>query len=101
NLRYIHDSRALLPTIKSNPLPGESKGSYILDVVKLSLKFGNDASLDFGQWSESSSNYVRFQASRDKDGDSGHFASFWTHHRAFFDSQEDKIELYPFWKDVE
>ncbi|KAJ7579843.1 hypothetical protein C8J56DRAFT_739521, partial [Mycena floridula] len=101
NLRSIHDERALLPTVKSNPLPGESKGSYILDVVKLSSRFGDDASMDFSQWSESSLNFVHFQASRDKDGDLGPYASFWKLHRAFFDSQEDKIEMFPFWKEVE
>ncbi|KAJ7590036.1 hypothetical protein C8J56DRAFT_751445, partial [Mycena floridula] len=90
-----------LPTVKSNPLPGESKGSYILDVAKLSSRFGDDASMDFGQWSESSLNLVRFQAFRDKEGDSGPYASFWKLHRAFFDSQEDKIEMFPFWKEVQ
>ena len=32
NLRYIIDQAATLPTIKSNPLPGETKGQFILNI---------------------------------------------------------------------
>src|ERR1700678_1130442 len=35
NLRHIIDHGATLPTIKSNPREGESKGCYILDITKL------------------------------------------------------------------
>jgi len=34
NLRILIDEASTLPTIKSNPLPGESKGIYILDIDK-------------------------------------------------------------------
>ncbi|KAF8802614.1 hypothetical protein BYT27DRAFT_7111984, partial [Phlegmacium glaucopus] len=32
NLRYLIDHAATLPTIKSNPLPGETKGQFILNI---------------------------------------------------------------------
>ncbi|KIM41793.1 hypothetical protein M413DRAFT_71166 [Hebeloma cylindrosporum] len=35
NLRVLIDEASTLPTIKSNPLPGESKGIHILDIEKL------------------------------------------------------------------
>ncbi|KAF8185417.1 hypothetical protein BJ912DRAFT_852729, partial [Pholiota molesta] len=56
NLRHIIDQVATLPTVKSNPLPGDSKGSFILNVTELTKKFGEELSLDFGQWSEAAKN---------------------------------------------
>lgn len=60
NLRHIIDQAATLPTLKSNPLPGDSKGSFILNVTELTKKFGEELSLDFGQWSEAAKNCFRF-----------------------------------------
>jgi hypothetical protein len=60
NLRYIIDQAATLPTTKSNPLPGETKGQFILNIpdmikgTKSCKSFGEELSLDFGEWSESS-----------------------------------------------
>ena len=86
---------------KANPLPGEAKGGRILDIAKLLARFGEELCLDFGEWSEATSNFTRFQTSRDKDGDGGSFAKFWSNHFGFFDQQEDKIEMYPYWMAVE
>src|SRR5271156_5150055 len=40
HLRHIIDHAATLPTVKSSPRDGETKGSYILDVTKLTVIFG-------------------------------------------------------------
>jgi len=71
NLRILIDEASTLPTIKSNPLPGESKGIYILDIDKLSVRFGKELSLTCSQWSEAAVNMFRFQQARDKVGDEG------------------------------
>jgi len=97
-LRHITDYGATLPTIKSNPREGETKGSYILDVTKLTNTFGAELTIDFGQWHEAADNCYRFQRSRDRDGDSGSYAQWWCMHFEFFNNQEDKIEMYDAWK---
>ena len=89
HLRYIIDHGATLPTIKSNPKEGESKGAYILDVAKLTDNFGAETTIDFGQWNEAAGNCFRFQMSRDKNGDSGSYAYWWSQHFDFFNKQED------------
>ena len=101
NLRYIIDHAATLPTIKSNPREGESKGSFILDVPKLTVLFGAETSIDFGQWHEAAANSFRFQMSRDKNGNAGTYAQWWSHHFGFFNAQEDKIDMYDAWKHLE
>ena len=55
NLHYIIDQAATLPTTKSNPLPGETKGQFILNIpdmikgAKGCKSFGEELSLDFGE----------------------------------------------------
>jgi hypothetical protein len=55
NLRYIIDHATTLPTTKSNPLPGETKGQFILNIsdmikgTKTCKSFGEELSLDFGE----------------------------------------------------
>jgi hypothetical protein len=101
HLRYIIDHGAILPTIKSNPKEGESKGAHILDVAKLTVNFGAETTIDFGQWNEAAGNCYRFQMSRDRNGDSGSYAYWWSQHFEFFNKQEDKIEMYDAWKLLE
>ena len=60
NLHYIIDYGATLPTIKLNPKEGESKGAYILDVAKLTVNFGAETTIYFGQWNEAAGNCYRF-----------------------------------------
>jgi len=74
NLRYITDKAATLPTIKSNPLPGETKGINIIDVEKLSATLGKEGSLTCSQWTEAAFQMYRFQQERDSDGPNGAFA---------------------------
>jgi len=38
NLQSLNDGGATLPTVKSNPLPGETKGIYILDSMVRSCR---------------------------------------------------------------
>ena len=57
NLHYIIDQAATLPTTKLNPFPGEMKGQFILNIpdmikgAKGCKCFGEELSLDFGEWS--------------------------------------------------
>ena len=107
NLRYIIDQAATLPTVKSNPLAGEAKGQFILNISDMTRgakgckSFGEELSLDFGEWSEAAQNCFRFHQMQDKDGDMGAYASWWSSHFNFFNSQEDKITQYGAWKDLE
>jgi hypothetical protein len=107
NLRYIIDQAATLPTTKSNPLPGETKGQFILNIsdmirgAKGCKSFGEELSLDFGEWSEAAQNCFRFHQMQDRDGDMGPYATWWSSHFNFFNSQEDKISQYNAWKDLE
>ena len=63
--------------------------------------FGEELSLDFGEWSEAAQNCFRFHQMQDKDGDTGAYATWWSSHFHFFNSQEDKITQYNAWKDLE
>ena len=107
NLRYIIDQAATLPTTKSNPLPGETKGQFILNISDMikgargCRSFGEEFSLDFGEWSEAAQNCFRFHQMQDKDGDMGPYATWWSSHFNFFNSQEDKISQYNAWKELE
>src|SRR6266567_4186978 len=61
NLQILNVKAATLPTIKTNPNPGETKGISILDVEKLSVQFGRELSLTCSQWTEASGNMYLFQ----------------------------------------
>jgi hypothetical protein len=107
NLRYIIDHAATLPTTKSNPLPGETKGQFILNISDMTRGakgckiFGEELSLDFGEWSEAAQNCFRFHQMQDRDGDMGPYATWWSSHFNFFNTQEDKISQYSAWKELE
>jgi hypothetical protein len=62
NLHYIMDNMALLSTQKANPLPGESKGCYIIDVEKLLLTLGAELSLDYGHFTQAAAQMCNFQS---------------------------------------
>src|SRR6266567_6016461 len=100
-LRVLIDEASTLPTIKSNPLPGESKGIYILDIDKLSVRFGKELSLTCSQWSEAAVNMFRFQQARDEVGDEGEHAAWFDNHFNFFNVHKDRDKLYEAWKVVE
>ena len=90
NLHYIIDQAATLPTTKSNLLPGETKGQFILNISDMTKgtkgcrAFGEELTLDFGEWSEAAQNCFRFHQMQDKDGDMGPYASWWSSHFNFF-----------------
>jgi hypothetical protein len=81
NLRYIIDQAATLPTKKSNPLPGETKGQFILNISDMTKgskgckSFGEELTLDFGEWSEAAQNCFRFHQLQDIEGDMGPYAT--------------------------
>jgi len=85
---------ATLPTIKSNPLPGKTKGTVILNVDKLSLKLGREKELTCSQWTEATFNYFWFQQEHNSEGDGGTFLTRWDQHFTFFHTQIDKDKHY-------
>jgi len=101
NLHTLIDESATLPTVKLNPLPGETKGIYILDVKRLSTQFGKELSLSCSQWSEDAGNMWNFQALRDKNGTNGDHAIWFEKHLNFFNRLDKHEELYDMWKVVE
>jgi len=75
-LQILIDEASTLPTLKSNPLPGESKGVYILNIEKLADRFSQELLIMCSQWSKAALNMFKFQQARDAQGDSGeHVAS--------------------------
>jgi hypothetical protein len=107
NLCYLIDHVATSPTTKSNLLPGETKGQFILNIAELTKGtweykgFGEELSLDFGEWSEAAENCFWFYQMQDKDGDNGEYTHWWSAHFKFFHAQEDKISQYEAWKDLD
>jgi hypothetical protein len=97
----------MLPTTKSNPLLGETKGQFILNIAELTKEtqeykgFSEELSLDFGEWSEAAENCFQFHQMQDKDGDNGEYTHWWSAHFKFFYALEDKISQYEAWKDLD
>jgi hypothetical protein len=79
NLHYLIDHVAMLPTSKSNPLPEETKGQSILNIADFTKGtrenkgFGNELSLDFGEWSKAAENCFHFHQMQDRDGDNSKY----------------------------
>ncbi len=102
SLRHIVDEHATLPTVKSNPLPGETKGISVIDVKKLMTLLGvQELFLSHSQWDEAAHNYYRFQEARDTVGRDGEWATHWNRHFTFFTRQHDRDEFYNAWKGME
>ena len=101
SLCYIIDKAATLPTIKSNPLVGETKGISIIDVKKLSATLGKEGSLTCSQWTEAAFQMYHFQQERDSEGPNGAFAMWYSDHFNFFNSQLDRDKMYHSWKAIE
>jgi hypothetical protein len=101
NLRSLVDEASTLPTVKSNPAPGETKGTYILNIDKLSARFGKELTLTCSQWSEAAVNMRNFQISRDKLGSEGEHATWFEKHFNFFNMLNKRDELYDAWKVME
>ncbi|KAF8186691.1 hypothetical protein BJ912DRAFT_852133 [Pholiota molesta] len=98
NLRIIISESSTLPTVKSNPKPGETKGISILDVDKLKARFGAELSLTFSGWQEAAQNMISFQRERDLSGAEGAHGRWYGDHFDFFNTQERRDELYDVWK---
>ena len=101
NLCHIIDKAATLPTVKSNPLAGETKGITIIDVEKLSATLGREGSLTCSQWTKATFQMYRFQKERDSEGLDRPFARWYDEHFNFFNTQDDRDEMYDSWKSVE
>ena len=101
NLHVLIDEASTLLMIKSNPLPGESKGIYILDIEKLLACFGKELSITCSQWGEAVLNMFKFQQSQDKLSDTGEHVAWYDSHFNFFNVQQDQDELYEAWKGTE
>ncbi|KAK0491738.1 hypothetical protein EDD18DRAFT_1012679, partial [Armillaria luteobubalina] len=104
NLQYLIGEVSSLSVTKTNPLPGQTKGVNIIDIQKclpdlpISIE---EKDFSYGQWDEAADNRYRFDASRNKEGDKGPYATFWGLHFGFFNGLQDKIEDFPAWRPLE
>jgi len=101
NLWSLVDEASTLPTVKSNPALGETKGTHILNIEKLSTCFCKELTLTCSQWSKATANMWSFQISRDKLGSEGEHASWFEKHFNFFNMLNKRDELYDAWKVME
>ena len=101
NLCLLVDEAPTLPTVKLNPAPGETKGTYIQNIEKLSARFGKELSLTCSQWSEAATNMWSFQILRDKSGSDSEHATWFEKHFNFFNMLNKCDELYNAWKVME
>jgi hypothetical protein len=98
NLNILNVEASTLPTTKTNPNPGEAKGTVILDVEKLSTRFGKELSLSCSQWTEAAGNMYLFQKERDEEGTADAHSNWYNDHFCFYTSQDTKDDLYDAWK---
>ncbi|KAF8804794.1 hypothetical protein BYT27DRAFT_7106168, partial [Phlegmacium glaucopus] len=98
NLQILNAEAATLPTIKTNPNPGETKGISIIDVDKLSARFGKELSLTCSQWTEAAGNMYLFQKERDAVDTGDSHSDWYNDHFNFYLSQRFKVRLYDAWK---
>ena len=101
NLNILNAEASTLPTVKTNPNPGETKGNVILDIEKLSTRFGKELSLSCSQWTEAAGNMYLFQKERDKEGTCESHSTWYNDHFCFYTPQDTKDELYDAWKSDE
>ena len=101
NLNILNVEASTLPTVKTNPNPGETKGNVILDIEKLSTRFGKELSLSCSQWTEAAGNMYLFQKERDEEGTCESHSTWYNDHFCFYTSQDTKDELYDAWKSDE
>ncbi|KAF8164756.1 hypothetical protein B0H34DRAFT_639839, partial [Crassisporium funariophilum] len=101
NLRIMIDKAATLLTIKSNPLPGKTKGISIFDIGKLTDHFGKELLLTCSQWTKAAENMFTFQGQHDKAGNKGQHAQWYESHLNFFHNPRKRDRLYNAWKSVE
>ena len=64
------------PTVKSNPVPGETKRIYNLNIEKLSACFRKELMLTCSQWSAAAANMWNCQILNDKLGSEGKYATW-------------------------
>jgi hypothetical protein len=98
NLNILNVEASTLPTTKTNPNPGETKGNVILDIEKLSIRFSKELSLSCSQWTEAAGNMYLFHKERDEDGTCEAHSTWYNDHFCFYTSQDTKDELYDAWK---
>jgi hypothetical protein len=98
NLQILNVEAATLPSIKTNPNPGETKGISILDVDKLSARFGRELSLNCSQWTEAAGNMYLFQKERDATDTGDAHSDWYNDHFNFYLAQKFKVKLYDAWK---
>ena len=101
NLNILNVEASTLPTTKTNPNPGETKGTVILDVEKLSVRFGKELSLSCSQWTEAAGNMYLFQKERDEEGTAEAHSNWYNDHFCFYTAQDTKDDLYDAWKSDE
>ena len=97
-LRTIMDEGPLMSSKRANPLPNQAKGNMVLDIKSLASAFGDELSLSFGQYTQASVNYWKFQRLRDTEGPDGPWSAEWLKHFQFFENQIDSEAYFDGWK---
>ena len=101
NLNILNIEVSTLLTMKTNLHPGETKGTVILNVEKLSAPFGKELSLTCSLWTEAAGNMYFFQKERDDEGTGNTHSNWYNNHFCFYTSQDTKDDLYNAWKSDE
>ena len=102
NLAYINTNASLIPLVKANPKPGESKTNIMnLEALALKLEINDDAKLTIHEYNDCIKNRIPFEESRDSKGPTGAHASWWRCHAAYGASRPNRVKEFEAWKKVE
>lgn len=101
SLNILNVKASTLSITKTNPNPGETKGMVILDIEKLSMRFGKEFSLSCSQWMEAAGYMYLFQKEHDQQGTGEAHSSWYNEHFCFHTSQDTKDNLHDAWKSDE
>ena len=101
NLNILIVEASTLSTMKTNPDPGETNGTVILDIEKLSTWFGKELSLSCSPWTEAAGNMYLFQKEHDQEGMGEAHSNWYNEHFCFYTSQDTKDDPYDAWKSDE
>ncbi|KAL1666678.1 hypothetical protein GGF50DRAFT_36272, partial [Schizophyllum commune] len=100
NIHFINNNiGSRIPLVRAGSSSRGSGGTHILAIDKIRRNHpawfrASDLDLSLAEWDESAANHCRFEASRDRDGESGPHALMYSEHYSFFLHQPDRIQLY-------
>ena len=102
NLAYINTNASLIPLVKANPKPGESKTNIMnLKALALKLEINDNAKLTIHEYDNCIKNRIPFEESRDSKGPTSAHALWWRCHAAYDASRPNRVKEFEAWKKVE